>query len=88
MYSLERGHGKFDDMLSYVGGLFSLLFAFIVFFIGSYSEYLYELGVAESAFSYDKSGKKVGEKNFNFFTFLKYSIYDWLTSFGCSIHWK
>ena len=80
VYTLERIHGKLDEMLSYVGGLFSLLFAFIAFFIGSYSEYLYELGVAGATFSYDESGKKVGTKNFNFFTFLKYAIYDWMTS--------
>ena len=61
VYSLIRAHGKIDDMLSYVGGLFSLLFAFIVFFIGSYSEYKYEIAVGESAFTLDESGKKIRE---------------------------
>lgn len=75
-------------MLSYVGGLFSLLFAFIIFFIGSYSEYKYEIAVAESAFVLDPTGRKVRDENFGFFTFIKYSIYDWLDSLGCTISWK
>jgi len=33
-------------MLSYVGGLFGLLFAAITFFLSSYSEYRYELYAA------------------------------------------
>lgn len=84
---MERAHGKFDEMLSYVGGLFALIFGFIVFFIGSYAEYRYEIAVAESTFTMDESGKKVKEKNFGFFSFLKYSLYDWINSLGFSISW-
>lgn len=50
---IVRTHGKIDDMLSYVGGLFALLFSFIVFFIGSYAEYKYEIAVAQNTFSLD-----------------------------------
>lgn len=75
-------------MLSYAGGLFSLLFSFIFFFIGSYSEYKYEIAVAESAFTLDESGKKIRDKDFGFFTYLKYSIYDWIDSLGCTPKWE
>jgi hypothetical protein len=33
-------------MLSYVGGLFALLFGWLFFFLGSYNEYKYEIAVA------------------------------------------
>jgi len=35
--TVSRTIGKLDEVLSYVGGLFSLLFSIIMFFIGSYS---------------------------------------------------
>ena len=75
-------------MLSYVGGLFALLFTFIVFFLGPYAEYKYELAVAQSAFSLDESGKKYKQKDFHFFKYLKYVCYDWLTFFGCNLKWE
>ena len=69
-------------MLSYVGGLFGLLFVFIAFFLSSYNEYRYELMIAETSFSVDETGRKVKEKDFSFLTYLKYSVYDWLKMFG------
>lgn len=55
---ITRKYDKIDDMLSYVGGLFALLFTFVVFFVGPYAEYKYELAVAQNAFTLDESGKK------------------------------
>ena len=46
-------------MLSYVGGLFGLLFVFIAFFLSSYNEYRYELMVAEKAFAVDDGGSRI-----------------------------
>lgn len=46
-------------MLSYVGGLFGLLFVFIAFFLSSYNEYRYELMVAETAFSVNDGGTRM-----------------------------
>ena len=46
MLTINRNYAKIDDFLSYVGGLFSLLFTFIAFFFASYSQYCYELHVA------------------------------------------
>ena len=74
-------------MLSYVGGLFSLIFVAIAFFIGSYSEYKYELSVAESLFLMDERGDKVRDRDFGFFSFLKYALYDWMDSLGCKVSW-
>jgi hypothetical protein len=51
--SVTRTIGKIDVVLSYVGGLFGLIFTGIAFFIGSYSEMKYELYVAESLLKVD-----------------------------------
>lgn len=51
--SVSRTIGKIDTVLSYVGGLFGLIFTGVSFFIGSYSEQKYELYVAESLLRVD-----------------------------------
>ena len=50
LMTVNRNHGKIDQMLSYVGGLFGLLVTFAAFMIGSYSEYSYEMAIADHAF--------------------------------------
>ena len=50
---VKREVGKLDDMLSYVGGLFSLIVGFLAFFMMSYNEYRYELIVAKGAFNHN-----------------------------------
>ena len=76
-------------MLSYAGGLFSLLFAFIFFFIGSYSEYGYELAIAERMKTGDQEAdEESSEKKYNFWTFLKYALFDWIKTFHIPISWK
>ena len=87
MYSVSRQHDKLDGMLSYVGGLFALIFGWIYFFIGSFSEYRYEISVAENSFSADESGKKLREKSFGFFTYLQFAIYDWMKAFNINVNW-
>ena len=57
--TITRNYGKIDTVLSYVGGLFSLLFSFIAFFCASYSQYSYELYIAEQVFLIDKNGTKL-----------------------------
>ena len=52
--TITRTIGKIDTVLSYVGGLFSLLFTAIAFMFGSYSTYKYELYVAESTLTNNK----------------------------------
>jgi len=56
--TVDREYGKIDDLLSYVGGLFGLLFYCIQFFLQSYNEYKYELGVGEVLFNYDSNGNQ------------------------------
>ena len=73
--------GKIDIVLSYVGGLFSLLFTGIAFFFGSYGQYKYELYVAESVLTDDK-GKREKADDMGFLTFFVYTIYDWMDTFG------
>jgi hypothetical protein len=43
---IQRAYGKFDTALSYVGGLFGLIFAFFAFFMMSFNKYKYELRVS------------------------------------------
>lgn len=76
-------------MLSYVGGLFSTIIAFLAFFLQSFNEYRYELRVAEGVFVYDETGRKINEEDFYFWTYIKYSIFDWVnTLFAYKINWK
>lgn len=47
---IGRTYGKLDEILSYVGGLFSIILSFVGFFILSFNQYRYELRVSEGAF--------------------------------------
>jgi hypothetical protein len=58
--SITRTIGKIDNVLSYVGGLFSLIFTAIAFFISSYSSMKYELYVAEKILSSHYKDEKIG----------------------------
>lgn len=58
--SISRTIGKIDTVLSYVGGLFSLIFTAIAFFISSYSSMKYELYVAEKMLSSRYNGHIIG----------------------------
>ena len=83
---IERQYGKIDDALSYVGGLFGLVIAFLAFFMMSYNEYRYELFASESLGFRDKSVK---EKDFHFLLYLKYVLYDWVKIlFCCEPDWE
>ena len=78
---IKRTIGKIDTILSYVGGLFSLLFTAMFFFLGSYGQYKYEIYVAETTLR-GNDGKVIRADNFGFFTYIAYCLYDWLEAFG------
>ena len=81
--------GKIDEILSYAGGLFAITISFFAFFMLSFNEYRYEIMVSEGAFNYNDDGKKLKEDDFNFMSYLKYSIYDWINLFCCcQLEWK
>lgn len=85
----QRIRGKFDQIISYVGGLFGVVMPFVAWFLLSYNRYRYEIKVAEGAFNFDEDGKKIKEKDFNFFTYIKYTIYTWINTIFCTrIKWK
>ena len=46
------------------------------------------MSVAESSFCMDETGRKIGEKHFGFWTFLQYSLYDWLQTFRVKVNWR
>ena len=78
--TINRTLGKIDTVLSYVGGLFSLLFTALSFLFGSYSEYKYELYVAESTLT--NKGRAIKSNDLGFCTYLAYACYDWMATFG------
>ena len=39
----DRSIGKFDEVLSYAGGLFGIIIAVLSFFVISFNQYRYEL---------------------------------------------
>ena len=77
---IQRQYGKYDDALSYVGGLFGLVAAFLGFFLLSFNEYRYEIFVGE-AFAH-KDGVNPKENDFHFLMYLKYTCFDWAKTFG------
>ena len=86
---VEREVGKFDDMLSYAGGLFAIIIGFLAFFMSSYNEYRYELMVAEGVFNLNDEGKKIKEHDFHFPKYVKYSIFDWWNTLTCcELEWN
>lgn len=59
MKILKRTIGKLDELLSYAGGLFGLVTAFVAFFMMKFNRYRYELKVAEGAFNFSEDGRKI-----------------------------
>ena len=85
---IDRQFGKFDDALSYVGGLYGVVISFFAFFVMSFNQYKYELRVSEGAFSYSE-GHLAREKDLHFGRYLKYVVYDWIkTLFCCEPKWS
>lgn len=80
---IKRTVGKFDSVVSYAGGLFGLLIAVFSCFLNSYNKYSYEITAGESVFNYDEHGNKIQDKDFNFFTYVKYSIFEWIKFLFC-----
>ena len=86
---IKRTVGKIDEVLSYAGGLFSIIISFLGFFLLSYNEYRYEIMVGEGAFNYNDDGKKLREEEFTFLKYIKYSFYDWIQLLGCcELEWE
>lgn len=85
----KRTVGKFDQIMSYVGGLFALIIPGLGWFLFNYNKYRYEIKVAEGAFNIDEEGNKIKEEDFHFGSYIKYTVYRWLNLFFCNkIKWK
>lgn len=80
---VKRGMGKIDVMLSYAGGLFSILIALLSIFLLSYNVYRYELLIAETVSPRDDDGNRIQASNFNFYKYIKYEMYTWLNTLFC-----
>ena len=46
------------------------------------------MAVAESSFAMDETGRKIGEKQFGFGTFLQFALFDWMKTFNINVNWK
>lgn len=82
--SIERKVGKFDELLSYAGGLFSIIVGAFNIFLFSYNEYRYELMVAEGVCNNDDNGNVIREEDLTFFKYVKYTIFDWIKILFCT----
>lgn len=83
-----RKVGKFDEVISYAGGLFGILIGLFSYCISYFNKYSYELVVAETAFNNDIHGSKVREKEFHFFKYIKYQFFSWVKLlFCCELPW-
>lgn len=51
--AITRTYGKFDEVLSYVGGLYGIVISLLAIFMMSYNRYKYELRVAEGIVSFE-----------------------------------
>ena len=86
---IESKVGKIDEMLSYAGGLFSIIIGFLAIFMNSYNQYRYELMVAEGIFHEDEDGNRIREDDFTFTKYIKYEIFDWVETMFClKMNWK
>ncbi len=86
---IQRKVGKIDEMLSYVGGLFSILIGALSIFMNSFNQYRYELMVAEGVFHEDQQGNRIREDDFHFLKYIKYSIFDWVQTLFCfTLKWN
>lgn len=76
-------------MLSYAGGLFSIIIGFLSLFLFSFNEYRYELMVAEGLFHEDEDGNFVRQHDFTFYKYIKFSVYDWINTLFCvQVKWN
>ncbi len=55
----SRQIGKVDQIISYVGGIFSIVFPVLLWFLINFNKYRLEISVAEGAFNYDEDGKRI-----------------------------
>ena len=83
LINIQRSFGKFDQVISYVGGLFAVIIPGLGWFLLSYNKYRYEIKVAEGAFNFDEQGNKIKEKHFHFSSYIKYTVYTWLNAIFC-----
>ena len=79
----QRTVNKIDTKFSYYGGILGFLIFFFRFFLLKFNLYRYEIRVADSSFNLDSDGKKVTEKQLNGFTYISFSVYQWIKSFFC-----
>lgn len=87
--NIKRTIGKFDQVISYVGGLFAVIIPGLSWFLSSYNKYRYEIKVAEGAFNFDEHGNKIKEKDFHFGRYIQYTIYNWINAIFCmKLKWK
>ena len=87
--TIQRSYGKFDQVVSYVGGLFAVIIPALAWFLLSYNKYRYEIKVAEGAFNFDEEGNKVKEQDFHFGLYIKYTVYTWINTIFCGrIKWE
>lgn len=83
--TISRSFKKYDDTLSYIGGLFSTFMAAMIIMM-KYNEYSYEIEIASNIYEYNKA-RSIKSNKFNFFSYIAYSFYCVLDFLGIAPNW-
>lgn len=83
--SITRSFKKYDDTLSYIGGLFSTFMAAMIIMM-KYNEYSYEIEIASNIYDYSKA-RTIKSSRFNFLSYVAYSFYCVLDFLGIAPDW-
>lgn len=84
--SITRAFKKYDDTLSYIGGLFST-FIVCLFAMMKYNEYCYEIEIASKIYKY-KRNNSIQSDRFQILSCAAYCVYCILDFFGIAPNWK
>lgn len=83
--TINRSFKKYDETLSYIGGLFSMILVCLIG-INKYNQYSYEMEIASNIYKYKKK-EKIKAGKFNFFSYIIYVFYCILDFFQLSPKW-
>lgn len=84
--SVMRSFRKYDDTLSYIGGLFST-FMVALFIMHTYNQYGFQVDIAGKIYKYKKK-TAIPKEKFHLLSFIGYGFFLLLDTIGLSPKWK
>lgn len=83
---IERSYRKFDDTVSYIGGLFSAILSLFLL-MGLYNEFLFELTIAKDLYKNEKDEKDQAD-TFSLPYFAGYLVFMFFEKFNLILPWE